>query len=253
MAAELKRQRETRGAAGGARPKPAAAFDPLTLGKLFLDQMHVYKAYWRDDPRFDATNTHHAVPGLPAPALDEETIRRLCRFAIANNFRWPPPGRGPRPSTARAALAGRLGPATWSAPRSAAAIGLAATGAGGGQWTLAVDDGRTVSLHVGLPASSVPTVWVAADALERLLAGVANVEELCGRLLKTGPARRRPAEKRLALGRLDGGRFRPSTDDRKETAGRHDSSTRDTLAEVPGPALSSAPRGSMRWSHDARC
>jgi hypothetical protein len=204
MAAELKRQRETRGAAGGARPKPAAAFDPLTLGKLFLDQMHVYKAYWRDDPRFDATNTHHAVPGLPAPALDEETIRRLCRFAIANNFRWPPPGRGPRPSTARAALAGRLGPATWSAPRSAAAIGLAATGAGGGQWTLAVDDGRTVSLHVGLPASSVPTVWVAADALERLLAGVANVEELCARGRLAIEARD-PSARRLAidvLGRL---------------------------------------------------
>jgi thioester reductase-like protein len=181
MAAELKRQRETRGAAGGARPKPAAAFDPLTLGKLFLDQMHVYKAYWRDDPRFDATNMHHAVPGLPAPALDEETIRRLCRFAIANNFRWPPPGRGPRPSTARAALAGRLGPATWSAPRSAAAIGLAATGAGGGQWTLAVDDGRPVSVHVGLPASSVPTVWMAAEALERLLAGDVTVAALRGR------------------------------------------------------------------------
>ncbi|MFM8706529.1 MAG: SDR family oxidoreductase [Planctomycetia bacterium] len=49
MAADLKRQREAREAAGTARPKPAAAFDPLTLGKLFLDQMHVYKSYWRDD------------------------------------------------------------------------------------------------------------------------------------------------------------------------------------------------------------
>ena len=178
MAAELKRHREAQAAAGAARPKPAAAFDPLTLGKLFLDQMHVYKAYWRDDPRFDTTNTHRAVPGLPAPALDEETIRRLCRFAIANNFRWPPPGRGPRPSTARAGLEGLLGPATWSPCRSASTIGLAATGAGGGQWTIAIENGRPGSLHVGLPKPSVPVVWLSAESLERLLAGGTTATDL---------------------------------------------------------------------------
>jgi thioester reductase-like protein len=204
MAAELKRQRETQAAAGTARPKPAAAFDPLTLGKLFLDQMHVYKAYWRDDPRFDGTNTQLAVPGLPAPVLDEETIRRLCRFAIANNFRWPPPGRVKRQSTARASLEGLLGSAAWSAPRSASAIGLAATGAGGGQWTIAIDSGLPVSLHVGLPAASVPTVWLAADTLERLLAGVVTAGELRGRgelVVEAGD----PAGRRLAvdvIGRL---------------------------------------------------
>ncbi|MFM8803252.1 MAG: SDR family oxidoreductase [Planctomycetia bacterium] len=198
MAAELKRQREARAAAGTARPKPAAAFDPLTLGKLFLDQMHVYKAYWRDDPRFDATHTHRAVPGLPAPALDEETIRRLCRFAIANNFRWPPPGRGPRAATARTTLEQLLGPAGWTAARATTVIGLAATGAGGGQWTIAVDGGRPVSLHVGLPASTAPVVWMAADALERLLACVATAAELRGRgelAVESGD----PAGRRLAV------------------------------------------------------
>ena len=181
MAAELKRQRDAQAAAGTSRAKAAAAFDPLMLGKLFVDQMHVYKAYWRDDPRFDATNTHRAVPGLPAPALDEETIRRLCRFAIANNFRWPPPGRKPRASTARAAIEGLLGPAMWSSPRAASVIGLAATGAGGGQWTIAIADGQPVSLHVGLPATHVPTIWLAAEALERLLAGGTTATELHGR------------------------------------------------------------------------
>jgi nucleoside-diphosphate-sugar epimerase len=181
MAAELKRKREALAVSGAPGPKPAAAFDPLTLGKLFLDQMHVYKAYWRDDPRFDATNTHRAVPGLPAPALNEETIRRLCRFAIANNFRWPPPGREARQSTPRAAIEGVLGPAAWSAPRSASAVGLAATGAGGGQWTVAIEHGLPVSLHVGLPAPSVPTVWLAAESLERLLAGRVAAADLCGR------------------------------------------------------------------------
>jgi thioester reductase-like protein len=204
MAAELERHRQAQAATGAGRPKPAAAFDPLMLGKLFLDQMHVYKAYWRDDPRFDATNTHRAVPGLPAPALDEETIRRLCRFAIANNFRWPPPGRVPRLSSARASLEGLLGTAAWSAPRSTSAVGLAATGAGGGQWTVAIENGRPVSLHVGLPAASVPTAWLSAESLERLLAGGATAAELrgCGALaIEAGD----PAGRRLAgdmIGRL---------------------------------------------------
>jgi len=178
MAAELKRKRDALAVSGAPGPKPAAALDPRALGKLFLDQMHVYKAYWRDDPRFDATNTHRAVPGLPAPALDEETIRRLCRFAIANNFRWPPPGRSPRSSTARATLEALLGPASWLTDRSATAFGLSATGAGGGQWTIDLENGQPVSLYVGLPASSVPTVWLAADTLERLLAGTLTVSEL---------------------------------------------------------------------------
>lgn len=181
MAVELKQQRDARAAAGAGRAKAAAAFDPLMLGKLFVDQMHVYKAYWRDDPRFDATNTHHAVPGLPAPALDEETIRRLCRFAITNNFRWPPPGRKPRAATARAALESLLGPAVWSSPRATSLIGVAATGAGGGQWTIAIADGQPFSLHVGLPAASVPTIWLAASRLERLLAGDTTADELRGR------------------------------------------------------------------------
>jgi thioester reductase-like protein len=178
MAAELRRQRESREAAG--RPKPVAGFDPTTLGRLFLDQMHVYKAYWRDDPVFDATHTTRALPDLPAPALDEETIRRLCRFAITTNFRWPPPGRPARGGTARAALEAVLGPADWTAARDAETIGLAATGGGGGQWTLALAGGRPVALHVGLPARDTATIWLAAATLERLLAGRVSLAEIRG-------------------------------------------------------------------------
>jgi hypothetical protein len=35
------------------------------------------------------------VPDLPSPPIDAPTIRRLCRFAIATNFRWPPLPRDP--------------------------------------------------------------------------------------------------------------------------------------------------------------
>ncbi|NBW85259.1 MAG: NAD-dependent epimerase/dehydratase family protein, partial [Planctomycetia bacterium] len=44
MATASRHQREVQG--GAARPP---AFDAEMLGKLFLDQMHVYRAYWRDD------------------------------------------------------------------------------------------------------------------------------------------------------------------------------------------------------------
>jgi len=180
MAAELKRQRELRTSAGPVAAKTTPAFDPLSLGRMFLDQMHVYQASWRDDPQCDATNTHHAVPALPSPALDEETIRRLCRFAIANNFRWPPPGRPQRRGTARAALLQRLGSAAWSAPRAQPLVGLAATGAGGGLWTLALEEGQPASLHIGLPESRQATIWLAAEALERLLAGADSLAALRG-------------------------------------------------------------------------
>ncbi|MFM8734158.1 MAG: SDR family oxidoreductase [Pirellulales bacterium] len=75
-------------AAGGS--KPASGFDPAILARLFSDQMQVYRAYWRDDPDFDSSATRRAVPDLASPAIDEPTIRRLCRFAIETGFRWPP-------------------------------------------------------------------------------------------------------------------------------------------------------------------
>lgn len=74
---------------GGGRP--VATFDTPALARLFGDQMQVYRAYWRDDPDFDVMATSRAAADLPAPALDEATIRRLCRFAIDSGFRWPPP------------------------------------------------------------------------------------------------------------------------------------------------------------------
>jgi len=177
MAAEASRRRSApaSGGAGG------GSFDPVSLGRLFLDQMHVYKAYWRDDPRFDTTNTRAAVPGLPAPALDEETIRRLCRFAIANNFRWPPPGRSAPRATARDGLEAQLGAASWAEPRSPRRLGLVATGAGGGQWTLAMGGGRPVSLHHGLPGSDDATVWMAANELAAILSGAASVADVRSR------------------------------------------------------------------------
>lgn len=190
MATASRHQREVQG--GAARPP---AFDAEMLGKLFLDQMHVYRAYWRDDPRFDATNTKRAVPDLPAPALDEATIRRLCRFAITNQFRWPPAGRQPLTTTARTALERLCAGAIWEAARGATLIGLAATGVGGGQWTVAVVDGTPASLHVGLPPAGCPMVRIAATVLTAVLDGVLTFDAAwrSGALVIEGAAEDHPA------------------------------------------------------------
>jgi len=164
MAADLA---AARAAAGPA--KASTGFDPATLARLFEDQMHVYRAYWSDDPRFDSTLCTAAVPDLPAPELDDETIRRLCRFAIANRFRWPPPGRAVRTVTARGLLEGRLGAASWMAPGGGESVGLSAAGGGGGQWTVRCDAGKPVSLHVGLPQAPAAVVRLAADTLAEIL------------------------------------------------------------------------------------
>lgn len=159
---------------GAERPaKAPAAFDPATLGRLFSDQMHVYSAYWKDDPEFDSSATMRVAGDLPSPRLDEETIRRLCRFAIDTKFRWPPAARRAAETQGRDLLVAALGAARWATPLAGPAVGLAVAGAGGGQWTIACDDMLPVALYVGLPDSSCPVVWTSAAALESLLRGEA--------------------------------------------------------------------------------
>ncbi len=166
MAAELKGARAAAGPAKG-----AVGFDAVMLARLFEDQMHVYRAYWSDDPRFDSSACLAAVPDLPSPELDDETLRRLCRFAIANRFRWPPPGRAVRTVTARGLLERRLGHASWQAPVGGQVVGLSAAGGGGGQWTIRCEAGRPVALHVGLPPLAAPSIQTSALSLESWLRG----------------------------------------------------------------------------------
>jgi thioester reductase-like protein len=180
LVADLRRQRAADAEAGVTRPS-AAEEEREALAQMFLDQMDVYRAYWRDDPVFDASHTQAAVPDLPAPPVDEPIIRRLCKFAIDNRFRWPPARRRQAVVAARPLLEGLLGEADWTPPRTDRVVGLAATGPGGGQWTIAVERGQPLSLHMGLPATDVPTCWLAASDLAELIDGQVTLEALRGR------------------------------------------------------------------------
>ncbi|MFM8525262.1 MAG: SDR family oxidoreductase, partial [Cyanobacteriota bacterium] len=58
-----------------------------SLADKFLEAMEPYKSYWRDDPKFDKSNTDYAIPGFNAPVLDAPALRRLTKFALDHNFR----------------------------------------------------------------------------------------------------------------------------------------------------------------------
>lgn len=58
---------------------------------LFFDYMRVYESYWRDDPIFDATNTHRAAPHLPCPHVNREMLRKMAKVAIDSRFSWKDP------------------------------------------------------------------------------------------------------------------------------------------------------------------
>ena len=49
----------------------------------FVDQ---YQPYWAQEPHFDCTNTERALPHLPCPDLDPQTLSRMIDFAIKNNW-----------------------------------------------------------------------------------------------------------------------------------------------------------------------
>jgi hypothetical protein len=90
----------------------------------------------------------------------------LCGFALEHNFTWAPKRERNPNGSARGLLERTLGAAKWSLPEGG--FGLAAAGAGGGQWTI---DAGGRSLHVGLPSGDAAAIYLAAETLTALLAG----------------------------------------------------------------------------------
>ena len=62
--------------------------NPSEIEQLFYEQIKVYDSYWRDDPRFDFTNTQNAAPHLPCPHIDMEMLLKLSQAAVKMNFSW---------------------------------------------------------------------------------------------------------------------------------------------------------------------
>lgn len=84
-----------------ADPSDPTRRDAQWFVELFRGQAGIYRAYWRDDPQFDRTNTVSATAHLPCPTVDYEMLLRMAKFAIRTNFgrhaRTPISGKGKRP------------------------------------------------------------------------------------------------------------------------------------------------------------
>jgi nucleoside-diphosphate-sugar epimerase/putative sterol carrier protein len=145
------------GGAVGVRP-------PTALECAFLEQFREYTAYLAGAPSFDRRNTREALPQLAAPRVDRALLRRLFRFAAADDWGR----RRPRPVPATQAGAGfacvdyfeRFLPEY--SPRSLIAqvaglnltVGFELRGAGGGAWSCEWAGGRLVRVARGVDAAA---------------------------------------------------------------------------------------------------
>jgi hypothetical protein len=143
------------------------------LAKTFRDQMEIYGAYWRDDPQFDMTNTLRAAPHLPCPELDREMMSQLARFAIDANF-----GKARRVKYKtefdvhhhmRQLHRGHV--TVHENDHRVARFGVQVDGPGGGQWELAIRDGRLASVDDGVSRRSTAVFHVHSALFRALVDG----------------------------------------------------------------------------------
>ncbi len=137
---------------------------------LFQEYMEVYRSHWRDDPVFDVTNTVSALPQLPCPEMDYDTLMRIARYPVENNFSNPriDPSVGPDCAVKRIEqLPGpTLAPGDASAPGKV--VSLQVNGKGGGQWHLSLDRGQIVTAGRGLSPSGSVCVHMNAETFDSL-------------------------------------------------------------------------------------
>lgn len=131
------------------------AISRTSFERSFLDQLAVYKSYWRDDPIFDQKNTLEAVPDLPCPQVDREMLLRMCVYAIQSGFGVPAPAPLVPEFDVAQHLSGsleraRIKDSTNSTGSGFLKVGLRVTGAGGGEWELETQQEHLLASHPGV-------------------------------------------------------------------------------------------------------
>ncbi|MHC4875175.1 MAG: SDR family oxidoreductase [Planctomycetota bacterium] len=75
--------------------------NPTEVESLFYEHFRVYNSYWRDDPRFDSSNTQRVAPHLPCPKVDRDMLLMMARKAIEMDFKFrDAPAAAPAESSA---------------------------------------------------------------------------------------------------------------------------------------------------------
>jgi thioester reductase-like protein len=62
--------------------------NPTEVESLFYEHFKVYNSYWRDDPKFDSSNTQRVAPHLPCPKVDRDMLLMMARKAIEMDFKF---------------------------------------------------------------------------------------------------------------------------------------------------------------------
>ena len=133
----------------------------------FVEQVSVYRAYWRDDPEFDQTNISQALPDLPCPEVDREMLDRTCQYAIDANFGWPHPPVESPPLDVGARLNRWL---TSVETEGETYLGLQVNGRGGGEWELTASDGHLVHAVPGISSRCQTTLYLNSTTFGQLSA-----------------------------------------------------------------------------------
>jgi len=182
-------------------PKPLATTiteaELQAIEGLFYEYMSIYQSHWRDDPKFDLTNTRKALPHLPCPKMTYEVLMRVSRYPVERNFNAP---RHEKPAAACDVAQELAALLDATPPASSTPVGLQVTGAGGGQWQLHLTEGRVAAAERGLPVKSSAGFHLNAATFQSLLTKEISVDESInsGRLVVQGP-RERLGELKSAL------------------------------------------------------
>lgn len=176
--AHVEAQRRS-GSAAVSSGRRAATVDLSALVRSFRDQMEVYRAYWRNDPVFDRSKGLRLLPDLPPPIIDRACLKRLCRYALRNNFGWPRPQLRTPESWASESLAAVF-ESKAQQPIGAAAVNLRVLGEGGGDFHILGVDAATsakedqqpscVVVH-GLAPGWCGQLTLSAETLRQLRSG----------------------------------------------------------------------------------
>ena len=164
--------------------------DWMNFEKYFVEQMGVYRSYWRNDPVFDSTNTMRAAPHLPCPRVDREMLLNMCRYAMDSNFGWPRPKSAVAEFDVDGHLALLAESAQGAEPEESVRVvaNLEVNGPGGGQWQLAEQGGALVVTEAGLAEDASTTVFMNSQTFAELASGPMSIEEsiATGRTLVEG-------------------------------------------------------------------
>lgn len=177
-------------------PKPLAQSisdaELEALEGLFYEYMSIYRSHWRDDPKFDLTNTAAALPHLPCPQMSYDVLLRVSRYPVERNF-IPPRHEAPAADfDVRSHLGRLLDVARGRESAGGQVVGLQVNGPGGGQWQLNLDGARITGAQWGLPAAEADRFYLTSATFRSLAKRQLSVDESInsGRLVVQASGRR---------------------------------------------------------------